>query len=73
MTDWVTPQQVSAKTKVYVTEVRRALERGELHGHQKCAGGRWRVDPACVDPWVAGLDSESACCCRSLRTARRAS
>lgn len=72
MTDWMTPQKVADKTGRDVSEVRRALENGELHGHQKVKGGRWKIDPACVDPWVIGLDSRAACCCRRLRAAARA-
>lgn len=72
MTDWMTPQQVADQTAKHVTDVRRALENGALHGHQKVKGGHWRIDPACVDPWVVDLDSRVACCCRRLRAAARA-
>jgi excisionase family DNA binding protein len=67
----MTPQQVSTKTRVHVSDVRRALENGELHGHQKVKGGHWRIDPDCVDPWVIGLESIASCCCRRLRVAAR--
>lgn len=71
MIEWITPQDVAAKTRVHVTDVRRALECGELHGHQRVKGGHWRIDPACVDPWVIQMDSLGACCCRSLRASVR--
>jgi hypothetical protein len=74
MTEWMTPKQVAEKTASNIDEVRRALENGELHGHQRVHRGHWRIDPACVDPWVCELDSRAACCCRSLRASlRRAS
>jgi hypothetical protein len=74
VTEWLTPRQVADRTVRDVSEVRRSLEIGELHGHQKSKGGHWRIDAACVDPWVANLESRSACCCRNLRLAgRRAS
>lgn len=74
MTEWMTPRQVAEKTGRGVNRIRLALESGDLHGHQSAQGGRWSVDPACIDPWVVGLDSLTACCCRSLRASvRRAS
>lgn len=74
MTEWLTPRQIADRTGGSVNRIRLALESGELHGHQNVAGGRWRVDPACVDPWLVRLDSKTACCCQHLRAvARRAS
>lgn len=71
MTEWMTPKQVADLVIRNVTDVRRALESGELHGHQKVFRGHWRIDAACVDPWIVGADSGTACCCRSLRAAVR--
>lgn len=73
MTEWMTPQQVASKTKRHVSDVRRALEHGDLHGHQKCPGGRWRIDPACVDPWMCGEEypaSRDECVCQRRRSTR---
>lgn len=72
MSEWLTPRHVAALVKVDPSDVRRALELGHLHGHQKAKGGHWRIDPACVDPWVLELDSKAACVCRKLRTIGRA-
>jgi hypothetical protein len=73
VTEWMTPTQIAKQTGRGVNRVRLALECGELHGHQRVRGGRWLVDPACVDPWLVGLDSKTACCCRNLRVAARRS
>jgi hypothetical protein len=34
--------------------LRRAIERGELHGHQQTRGGRWTLERQCLLPWLAG-------------------
>lgn len=72
MTEWMTAQQVATLTKRSISRTREALESGVLHGHQNGKGGRWLVDPACVDPWVCELDSKPACVCRTIRNTGRA-
>lgn len=62
MTTWLTPQQVADVTQRHVVTVWRALERGELHGHQPRRGGRWRIDAAAADAWARGQDSRQPCC-----------
>lgn len=64
MTEWLTPAQVAALAGRHVVTVWRALESGELHGHQATRKGRWRIDPASVDAWVRGRDSREPCCGR---------
>lgn len=32
--------------------IRRALEAGELHGKQRTKGGRWLIQPECLDAWI---------------------
>jgi hypothetical protein len=34
--------------------LRKALERGELHGHQLKKGGRWALERQCLLAWLAG-------------------
>lgn len=34
--------------------IRRALEAGEMHGHQRVARGRWTVDERCALAWAMG-------------------
>jgi hypothetical protein len=71
MTDWLTPEQVAVKRggKTHVVTVWKALESGELHGHQRKRRGRWQVHPEAVDAWVRGMDGETACGCkRRLRS-----
>jgi excisionase family DNA binding protein len=34
--------------------VRRALESGGLHGHQRVAGGRWLIRRECLESWMDG-------------------
>ncbi len=71
--EWMTTKQVADKANRHVNRVREALENGSLHGHQRKFRGPWIVDPACVDPWLLGLDSRAACRCRELRSnAKRA-
>lgn len=64
MTEWLTPAQVNALTGRHVDTVRRALECGELHGHQRTRKGRWQVHPDAVEAWVRGTDGELACGCK---------
>lgn len=70
----MTAKQVAEKLSMHVSDVRRLLESGELHGHQKAKNCKWLVDPACVDNWVLDRQSKAACVCQKLPTTlRRAS
>ncbi len=66
MTDWLTPAQVAEKRggKTHVVTVWKALESGELHGHQPKRGGHWSIAAAAVDAWITGMDGVAACGCR---------
>lgn len=71
MTDWLTPAQVAAKLPArrggtkHVVTVRKALESGELHGHQPSGRrGHWSVSAEAVDAWIQGIDGVTACGCR---------
>jgi excisionase family DNA binding protein len=72
MTDWLTPKQVAVEIGRHRDTVLRALEAGELHGHQRTRRGRWLIAPAAVDAWIQGLDGSTACGCSRLRLARTA-
>jgi len=73
MTDWLTSQQVADKlSPTHVVTVRRWLESGELHGHQRKHRGPWKVHPDAVDALVKGLDGVAACGCARLRSMKRA-
>lgn len=62
MTTWLTPAQVAEIAGRHLVTVWRALECGELHGHQAKRKGRWRIDSESVDAWVRGRDSRAPCC-----------
>lgn len=70
MTEWLTPAQVAASVParqgktMHVVTVRKALESGELHGHQRMRRGHWTVSAEAVDAWIKGLDGVAACGCR---------
>lgn len=71
---WATPADVVHYTGRNYTTIRRALTRGELHGHQNTTGGRWAIDLDCVDAWIRGDESSAAPCdCLEGRRAREAS
>lgn len=72
--EWRTTNQVAKQIHRDPSTVRLAAERGELHGHQRTAGGRWSFAPAAVDAYVQGLDDHAqreACGCVRLRSVRR--
>jgi hypothetical protein len=48
----LTVAEVAAATRRHPVTVRRALEAGVLHGAQAVKGGRWSVQPECVEAWV---------------------
>jgi len=34
--------------------IKRALESGDLHGSQRCKGGRWWIRAECFNAWLSG-------------------
>lgn len=69
---WLTAAEVAAATDRHVVTVRRALENGELHGHQRVRGGRWKVKAESVEAWRTNQNTATACGCARLRSVRRA-
>jgi len=67
----MTPADVADATGMHVTNVRKALEAGDLHGHQNCKGGRWRIHPDAVDALIRGTDTREACCGSNVIRLRR--
>lgn len=51
---WLNTAQAGDHAGCSPTTVLRALEAGELHGTQRKAKGRWRINIACLDAWCAG-------------------
>jgi hypothetical protein len=47
------PEAAAAAARHPVT-LRKALKRGELHGHQRAKGGRWALERQCLLAWIAG-------------------
>ncbi|MCA1195103.1 helix-turn-helix domain-containing protein [Saccharopolyspora sp. 6V] len=68
---WLTAVQAAEHAARHVVTVRRALESGELHGHQARRGGPWRLRPAAVDAWITGTDGRHACGCSAVSPLRR--
>lgn len=62
MAEWLTTAGVAQRSGRHVVTVRRALERGDLHGHQTGSRGHWRVEAESVDAWTRGRDSREPCC-----------
>lgn len=50
----LTVAQASANAHRHPDTIRRALEAGDLHGTQRCRGGRWTIRPECLDAWLDG-------------------
>ncbi|WP_031470391.1 helix-turn-helix domain-containing protein [Sciscionella sediminilitoris] len=69
--DTMTPAQVVAEYGFHLTTVHKALEAGELHGHQRKFKGRWRIERCAVEAWIKGGDSRAACCGSNVRQLRR--
>jgi hypothetical protein len=51
----LTVAEVAAATRRHPVTIRRALEAGTLHGHQRVTGGRWAVKAECADAWADGV------------------
>lgn len=71
MTEWLTASQVAAMSGRHVVTVWRALECGELHGHQRRRKGKWQVAASAVDAWIQGANGVAACGCKQLRLVRK--
>jgi hypothetical protein len=71
MNVWLTSAQVARIAHRHTTTVTVALQRGDLHGHQRMRRGRWQVKSASVDAWLQGGDSYAACGCGDLPTVRK--
>ncbi|MGW1680513.1 helix-turn-helix domain-containing protein [Saccharopolyspora sp. NPDC002376] len=68
---WLTPADVADHTGHHVVTVYRALESGQLHGHQPRRGARWRIAEPVADAWVTGLPQTDACGCTTALTRGR--
>lgn len=71
MTEWLTPKQVADRLGRHPDSVRRALEAGQLHGHQPKRRGRWQIHPDAIDAWIRGMDGREACCGSNVVRLRR--
>lgn len=70
--EWIGPHEAARRAgRRSVWTVYRALESGELHGHQRKRGGRWQIHPEAVDAWVRGMDGAAACGCQRLQSVKR--
>lgn len=70
--EWINPPEAARRAgKRSVYTIYRALESGELHGHQRTRHGRWQIHPAAVDAWVRGIDQITACGCARLRIVKK--
>ena len=72
MKTWLTPKQVSKAVGRHYITVIRALECGELHGHQTKRCGHWQVNEDVIDAWIQGrTGQEQICGCAALRLQRK--
>lgn len=51
----LTVLEASAEYGPHPVTIRRALEADELHGSQRCAGGKWSIRRECLDAWMDGV------------------
>lgn len=51
---WLNTTQAGQYVGRHRDTVLKALEGGELHGHQRIANGRWSIHVDCLDAWVGG-------------------
>ncbi|GAA5153792.1 hypothetical protein GCM10023340_36350 [Nocardioides marinquilinus] len=49
---WMNTAQASKFVGKHPTTLLKALEAGELHGHQPVPRGRWAIHVDCLDAWV---------------------
>jgi len=52
VTKRLTVADASAVGRRHEVTIRRALEAKELHGQQRKKGGRWLIQPECLDAWL---------------------
>lgn len=69
--DWLTVADVAQVTGWHPDTVRRRLESGEMHGHQRSRRGRWQIHSDAVDACIRGLDGPTACGCARLQSVTR--
>lgn len=53
-TPWMTVPEVAAYARSSRSDILAALACEELRGHQRVAGGRWRIHRDDVDAWLRG-------------------
>lgn len=51
---WFNTAQAAEHVGKHPATVLKALEAGELEGHQRKAGGRWSIHVDCLDAWAGG-------------------
>lgn len=70
---WSLVTGAAAYTGYHPHTLRAALERGDLHGHQRRFRGHWRIHLDSLNAWLAGENSAAACACSELAQRRPAS
>ena len=55
---WLTPAEVQQVTGAGRTEVYAALQTGDLEGHQRGKGRKWRVHRDAVERWITGSSAK---------------
>lgn len=68
---WLTPARAAIEADRAKSTIYEALERGELHGHQRVRGGRWQIHPDVIGAWIRGTDQREACGCPRVALIRR--
>lgn len=51
---WLNTKQAGLHVGKHPATVLKALEAGELHGHQRKPNGRWSIHVDCLDSWNGG-------------------
>lgn len=52
VTQRLTVSDASTVGRRHPVTIRRALEARELHGTQRTKGGRWVIQPECLEAWL---------------------
>jgi hypothetical protein len=73
ISDFVGTAKAAELSDRHVVTIRRALDSGELHGHQRVRRGTWSISPLAIRAWILGIDQKSACGCRPSSVVRLAS
>lgn len=55
---WFSTAQAAEHANNHPDTIRKACEDGSLHGTQRKAKGRWRINVNCLDAWCAGEDCQ---------------